>query len=126
MLTKEERDRLVQVVGGLRRDDTPWSALGPLAEMSTGGTDVSIDFTAEQELGGPVIVASRRTALPAGLTPRQRAVCEALARGLSNKEIARDLGISPATVKDHVHAILRELGLRSRSEVAAHLHGIAD
>lgn len=51
-----------------------------------------------------------------GLTPRQRQVMQLLLHGKSNKLIARDLGISVETVKDHVAAVLRSLGVTSRTQ----------
>jgi DNA-binding NarL/FixJ family response regulator len=50
------------------------------------------------------------------LTPRQKGVLELLARGLSNKEIARELNVSVDTVKDHVAAVLKALGVNSRTQ----------
>lgn len=50
------------------------------------------------------------------LTPRQKGVLELLSRGLSNKEIARELGVSVDTVKDHVAAVLKALGASSRTQ----------
>ena len=52
------------------------------------------------------------------LTKRQREVLSLLARGLSNKEIARALTIAEATTKIHLAAILRALGVRNRTEAA--------
>ena len=52
------------------------------------------------------------------LTPRERQILEHLAQGQSNKLIGRHLGISEGTVKLHVKAVLRKLGLRSRVEAA--------
>jgi DNA-binding NarL/FixJ family response regulator len=52
------------------------------------------------------------------LTPRQREVLTELGKGRSNQEIARVLGISVATVKLHVNAILQALGVRNRTEAA--------
>lgn len=48
------------------------------------------------------------------LTPRQRTVLSLLERGMSNKAIARELGIGEITVKAHVSAILRKLGVDNR------------
>jgi DNA-binding NarL/FixJ family response regulator len=55
-------------------------------------------------------------ALSADLTPRQRDVLRLLARGQSNKEIARALDISEGTVKIHLAAIFRLLDVRNRTE----------
>ncbi|MGB5093049.1 MAG: response regulator transcription factor [Parvibaculum sp.] len=52
------------------------------------------------------------------LTPRQREVLNELGKGRSNQEIASVLGISIATVKLHVNAILQALGVRNRTEAA--------
>ncbi|AFZ67317.1 response regulator transcription factor [Deinococcus peraridilitoris] len=54
-----------------------------------------------------------RTNLPS-LTPRERDVLSFLARGHSNKEIARELGLSPDTVKDHLGRLFAKLGADDR------------
>ena len=51
-----------------------------------------------------------------GLTPRQGEILSRLLRGMPNKRIAADLGITEATVKEHVTAVLARLGVRSRIE----------
>jgi DNA-binding NarL/FixJ family response regulator len=51
-----------------------------------------------------------------GLTPRQTAVLSLLLKGLPNKLIARELNVSVDTVKDHVAAVLRGLGVNSRTQ----------
>ena len=53
------------------------------------------------------------------LTERQREVLGLLAAGLSNKEIAAQLGVRAKTVMHHTTAIYRELGVRGRSEATA-------
>lgn len=54
----------------------------------------------------------------AALPPRQREVFALVAGGLSNREIAAELGVAEKTVKNNVTAILRALGLRSRTQAA--------
>lgn len=61
--------------------------------------------SAETDGGGPA------------LTPRQTDVLELLVAGKTNKEIARDLDLSESTVKIHVAALFRALGVRNRVEV---------
>lgn len=51
-----------------------------------------------------------------GLTPRQSDVLALLLKGLPNKLIARELNVSVDTVKDHVAAVLRALGVSSRTQ----------
>ena len=53
------------------------------------------------------------------LTPRERQVAELVHEGLSNKEIADTLVISPRTVEAHVEHVLVKLGFTSRTQVAA-------
>ena len=53
---------------------------------------------------------------PQGLTPRQRDVLGLLIDGHPNKTICRQLGLSPSTVKTHLEAIFRQLGVRSRTQ----------
>ena len=59
----------------------------------------------------------RPTADGMTLTPREKEVARFIARGLSNKDIARELGISPATIKNHVHNVLHKLRAQGRDEI---------
>ena len=61
--------------------------------------------------------ASKRISF-AALTTRQREVLEGLVEGKSNKQIASELGLSDNTVKIHVAAILRTLGVDNRTQAA--------
>jgi DNA-binding NarL/FixJ family response regulator len=70
-----------------------------------------------------------RTPVPASylsLTDKEREVFAAVARGLSNTEIAGQVFLSESTVKTHVGAILRKLALRDRVQIVvfAHEHGL--
>jgi DNA-binding CsgD family transcriptional regulator len=54
------------------------------------------------------------------LTAREQEVLALLDKGRTNGEIARELYVSPATVKSHVNSIFRKLGARNRTEAVAH------
>jgi len=57
------------------------------------------------------------------LTGREREIVRLIDRGLSNKDIARELGIEVATVKNHVHNLLEKLRVHRRGEAAARMRG---
>jgi len=58
------------------------------------------------------------------LTPQQTRVLTMLAEGLLNKQIAYELGVSEATVKAHVSAVLQKLGVDSRTQAVIRLSRI--
>ena len=60
-----------------------------------------------------------RNALADSLTSREHEVFALMRRGLSNKSVAKELGISVRTVKYHVTAILSKLGVRTRTQAVA-------
>jgi len=62
----------------------------------------------------------------AHLSPREQEILRAIARGASNKEIGRELGIAETTVKIHVQHVLRKLDVSSRVQAAviASEHGL--
>ena len=64
-------------------------------------------------------LAAATQAGSAPLTGREREVLGLVDRGMSNKAIARHLGIEVPTVKNHVHNILKKLGVRRRGQAAA-------
>jgi len=65
----------------------------------------------------PPAEADTADLLPA-LSARQRVVLEAVAGGLSNKEIAREQGLTEGTVKAYVHQLFRKLAVANRTEAA--------
>ena len=76
-----------------------------------GWRDTSANFPLPESGSGP----SMQQAYP-GLTPRQADVLVCAVKGQSNKLIARALGISDGTVKQHLNAVYRELGVATRTE----------
>jgi two-component system nitrate/nitrite response regulator NarL len=62
------------------------------------------------------------------LSPREKEILSLLARGASNKEMARDLGVSESTVKMHLRHILKKLNLSSRVQAAVYAveHGLGN
>jgi DNA-binding CsgD family transcriptional regulator len=74
--------------------------------------------------GQPVFgLALRPAVVTDRLTARERQVAEEIANGFTHKEIARLLGLSPATVRNHTQTILTKLGVHSRSTLSRLLHG---
>jgi DNA-binding NarL/FixJ family response regulator len=74
-----------------------------------------------QELAQKVMLAtSEQSQEPVSdpLTERELDVLHCIARGLSNKQIAQELTVSPATVRTHVSNILRKLNLENRTQIA--------
>jgi DNA-binding NarL/FixJ family response regulator len=84
-----------------------------VARVLNGGVwtppDVDLNATADAETAA---LMARLTAL----TPQQVRVLMMLSEGLLNKQIAYELGVSEATVKAHVSAILQKLGVESRTQ----------
>ena len=60
------------------------------------------------------------------LTDREQEIAALVAQGLSNKEIARELGVSANTIRSHISNILRKLKLTNRTQIAIYLKDDAD
>jgi HD-GYP domain-containing protein (c-di-GMP phosphodiesterase class II) len=93
------------------------------AEVRAGRLDAD---AAEAILGAAGHRASRRREGPAGLTAREVEVLRLLARGLSNKEIATRLVISPKTAGNHIEHIYSKINAstRARASLFAMQHGL--
>ena len=125
MLTtsSDERDLVTSLRSGARgyllKDMEPDQLVDALAAVVEGETVVAPEMTsvlAKVVKGGEL--ESDRPDRFSALTPREFEILRHLAEGQSNKEIARDLGITDGTVKLHVRSILRKLEVRSRVEAA--------
>jgi len=72
-----------------------------------------------QDVAGAGFAPLAESDLGTLLTPREMEVLGAIGEGLTNKAIARRLGISLHTVKFHVESLFRKLGARTRTEALA-------
>ena len=126
MLTTSNDER--DLVGSLRcgaqgyllKDMDPDALVQALREILSGKTVVAPELTAvlAKVVQRGEVSAKEHQVLFEKLTPREMEILRHLAEGESNKIIARCLGICDGTVKLHVKAILRKLGLSSRVEAA--------
>ncbi len=75
-------------------------------------------------VSGPLInkLVSHSHRKPLELSPRQVDIARALSNGLSNKEIAEELTLSPKTVENHLTRLYRQLNVNSRLEAMAYIH----
>jgi two-component system nitrate/nitrite response regulator NarL len=127
-MSREDADLAAALRAGARgyllKDIEP-EELVPALQAAVQGNDVvarELVGTLARLVGGKAPAepaAAPRPAAPfAELTPRELEILECIADGQSNKMIARALEITDGTVKLHVKAILRKLGMRSRVEAA--------
>ena len=87
---------------------------------------VNGDSVISPEMTSKLVMKLRRDSFPPAtlapdveaLTPRERQTLAWLARGVSNKEIARALDLAESTVKVHVQSVLRKLNIKSRVQAA--------
>jgi two-component system response regulator DevR len=79
------------------------------------GTTFTVWGAEAEQSPAPVVGAN-------ALSERETAVLEAVARGLSNREIGRQLWISEQTVKFHLRNVYRKLGISSRTEAARYAY----
>jgi two-component system nitrate/nitrite response regulator NarL len=105
--------------GYLLKDMEPDELVSALRDIENGKSVVAQDLTdtLARMVQGDTNIADDDGPFSA-LTPREMEILCLLAEGQSNKLIARNLGISDGTVKLHVKAILRKLGIHSRVEAA--------
>ncbi|MEC3764242.1 MULTISPECIES: response regulator [Cupriavidus] len=102
--------------------------IAAIRRAAAGEPVISDSMTAKlvAQFRAPAPVAAPRQEEAPRLTAREREIVQGLARGESNKEIARDLGVAESTVKIHVQNILKKLNLASRVQVAVYAveHGL--
>lgn len=97
--------------GYLLKDIKPSELAGALRTVHAGGAPLDPQVAA-------AVMRNVSEPDPEHLTPREREVLDLIARGLSNRLIARELALSEKTVKAHVSAILSKLGVADRTQAA--------
>ncbi|MGH4019443.1 MAG: response regulator [Pseudonocardiaceae bacterium] len=101
------------VAGYLLKDVGPAELADALRTVHAGGAPLHPRVAA-------TVMHSVTGAVPDPLTAREREVLRLIARGLSNRLIARELVLSEKTVKAHVSAVLSKLGVADRTQAALH------
>ena len=104
--------------GYLRKDSSPAELRAAIRALYDGGSVFSppVARTLSSALRNERVELERKARI-ANLTPRERAVLVAIARGSTNKEIASDLGISVRTVESHRETLMKKLGVRGAASL---------
>lgn len=94
------------------------------AQAKEAPTDALVDAIRVVAAGGTAISPEidqliKEDSPPTTLTEKQADILKSAARGLSNKDIAKQFGISPVSVKKHMSAIFLKLGAATRAEASA-------
>jgi DNA-binding CsgD family transcriptional regulator len=112
------RAGLLHDLGRMGVSNHIWEKPGPLSEPDGAAADAVLSAAGHR--------IRRRSLNPAGLTPREVEVLTLLARGLSNREIARRLFIADKTVGNHVEHIYSKIGVSTRAGASlfAMQHGL--
>ncbi|CAN5513864.1 response regulator transcription factor [soil metagenome] len=108
--------------------------VGDAVRTAAAGNSLLSPAMTAKLVGGFADLANQATGSPSAagpigdLTERERQALAGIARGLSNRSIAAELGIAENTVKNHVRGVLEKLHVSSRTEAALYAvrHGLAD
>ena len=106
--------RGLHVQGMVLKNSDPAYLLECLERVRTGGSWVDPELRARGDVLAETLGASGRPAL----APRERQLVGFVRRGLRNREIAEQLGVTEGTVKVYLHGIFEKLGVSSRTELA--------
>ncbi|MCC5956224.1 MAG: response regulator transcription factor [Natronohydrobacter sp.] len=118
-----ERALRLGIRGFLHKSMPAASLLNALRFMALGERYVPVDFVigkaASHDPAAPPAPSSGGTTdFAQTLTPRETEVLQSICQGRTNKEIARELGLSEPTIKLHVKTLYRRLGVSNRTQAA--------
>jgi DNA-binding NarL/FixJ family response regulator len=108
------RGATAYIVKSIDPDDLP----ATLRQALEGNLHTALGIDSDERSGAKAL----------GLTEREVTILGALARGLSNDEIAKEFWVAPQTVKFHLTNIYRKLGVKNRTEATrlAYQHGLVE
>jgi PAS domain S-box-containing protein len=122
--TRRAREHFARKIAGTEKVTD-----APVVLISPDGGRINVEISSVPLVQGHRIVgvfgqvadvdASAPPAPPAHLTPRQAEVLHFLQEGASTEQIARELHLSPETVRNHIRRLLKALGARTRLEAVA-------
>jgi DNA-binding NarL/FixJ family response regulator len=131
LTTFDDDDSVFEVVRagalGYLLKDTSSARLCEAIELAARGQsllDPAIAAKLVGEFARTPPVGKRDAAAELGLSERELAVLQRLARGAANKEIAAELRIAEGTVKNHITSILDKLGVTDRTQAALKAHAL--
>ena len=131
----DESDRVYQSIkagalGYLLKDSTRDQLLQAIHDVSNGQASLSPDMAVKMIKEIKYRSETKHTADPRtpSLTMRELETLRLIARGMSNQEIAKKMGVNERTIAKYVSSILRKLHLANRTQVAlyAHRKGLAE
>lgn len=106
--------KALNVQGIVLKNSDPAYLLDCLRRVRRGGSW----FDPELEARAATLAETRPGGGPPALAPRERALINYVRKGLRNREIAEELGVTVGTVKVYLHAVFEKLGVSSRTELA--------
>lgn len=95
----------------------------PMDERGYEGKHIHIEVSA---VGDQLLLAARVHPVLSQLSPRENDVAQGFGEGKTYKEVARDLGLSPNTVRHHIRAIYSKLGVKDKAHIAHLMHAPPD
>ena len=106
--------KALKVQGIVLKNSDPAFLLDCLESVRTGRTWIDPELARRARQ----IAAARSTRHRPALAPRERQLVSFVRKGLRNREIAAELGVTEGTVKVYLHAIFEKLGVGNRTELA--------
>ncbi|WP_170335214.1 response regulator [Ruegeria arenilitoris] len=105
-------------MGFLPKDASAQTLKFAIHEVTAGRRYVPPEYNRIEELKSPEATVYQSSPELSTLTPQQVRILKLICVGKSNKQIAYELSLAEATVKAHITALLRRLGVRNRTQAA--------